>query len=157
MNTYLPAGARRRGRGQRRGVAVNSAWSAAPLDLSGLRALDANLDLAVAALKFQRMNFSNVALNLRVANGAADARLTRLALYGGDGTGRFIADGSGATPRVAFELNAQNIQAEPLLRDAMGFDKITGRGRLVASLVGQGRSQAAVMQSLRGNASFSFQ
>ncbi len=153
MNTYLPAPAQG---AQAGGVAVSSAWSSTPLDLSGLRALDANLDLAVAALKFQRLNFSNVALNLRVANGAADARLTRLALYGGGGVGRFIADGSGATPRVAFELNAQNIQAEPLLRDAIAFDKITGHGRLTASLVGQGRSQAALMQSLRGNASFSF-
>lgn len=153
VNTYLPPPAQG---AQAGGVAVNTAWSTAPLDLSGLRALDANLDLNVAALKFQRLNFSNVALNLRVANGAADARLTRLGLYGGAGTGRFIADGSGATPRVAFELNAQNVQAEPLLRDAIAFDKITGHGRLVTSIVGQGRSQAALMQSLRGNASFSF-
>ncbi|MBS0386586.1 MAG: AsmA family protein, partial [Proteobacteria bacterium] len=153
VNTYLPPPAQG---AQGGGVAVSSAWSSAPLDLSGLRALDANLDLSVAALKFQRLNFSNVALNLRVANGAADARLTRLALYGGSGTGRLIADGSSATPRVAFELNAQGIQAEPLLHDAIAFDKITGHGRLVASIVGQGRSQAALMQSLRGNASFSF-
>jgi AsmA protein len=153
MNTYLPPPAQG---AQAGGVAVGSAWSSAPLDLSGLRALDANLDLTVAALKFQRLNFSNVTLNLRVANGAADARLTRIALYGGNGTGRFIADGSSATPRVAFELNAQNIQAEPLLHDAIAFDKITGHGRLVTSIVGQGRSQAALMQSLRGNASFSF-
>jgi len=153
MNTYLPPPAQG---AQARGVAVSSAWSSAPLDLSGLRALDANLDLSVAALKFQRLNFSNVALNLRVANGAADARLTRLSLYGGAGSGRFIADGSSAAPRVAFELNAENIQAEPLLRDAIAFDRITGHGRLVASLVGQGRSQAALMQSLRGSASFSF-
>ena len=66
---------------------------------------------------------------LRVANGAADARLTRISLYGGNGTARLIADGSGATPRIAVELDAQNIQAEPLLRDAIGFDKIAGRGR----------------------------
>lgn len=159
INTYLPPPAQNAQGGQSaqaHGVAMNSAWSAAPLDLSGLRALDANLDLTVAALKFQRLNFSNVALNLRVANGAADAHLTRLQLYGGAGVGRFIADGSSATPSVAFELNAQNIQAEPLLRDAVGFDKITGHGRLVASLVGQGRSQAAVMHALHGNASFSF-
>lgn len=154
VNTYLAPPAQ--AGAQAGGVAVNTAWSAAPLDLSGLRALDANIDLNVAALKFQRFNFSNVALNLRVANGAADARLTRLALYGGSGTGRLIADGSSATPRVAFELNAQNVQAEPLLRDAVAFDRITGHGRLVASIVGQGRSQAALMQSLNGNASFSF-
>src|SRR5690606_430745 len=95
-------------------------------------------------------------LALRVANGAADARLARISMYDGGGTARLIADGSGSTPRIAFEIDAQNIQAETLLRDAIGFDKIVGRGRLRASLVGTGASQAAVMRSLRGNASFNF-
>jgi AsmA protein len=153
-NTYLPPPAQGAPAGG--GVNTNSGWSAERLDLSGLRALDANLDLSVGELKFQRMTFTNVALNLRLAHGAADARLTRISLYGGGGTARLIADGSGATPRIAAELNTQNIEAEPLLRDAIGFDKITGRGRLTASIVGQGVSQAALMHSLRGNASFAF-
>lgn len=153
LNTYLPPPAQGTEAG---GVAVNNSWSADPLDFSGLRALDANLDLALGALRFQRMSFSNVALNLRLANGAADARLSRISLYGGGGTARLIADGSTATPRIAIELNAQNIQAEPLLRDAIGFDKIVGRGRLTASLVGSGASQAAIMRSLRGTAAFNF-
>lgn len=152
VNPYLPAPAQQGAEG----VAVDTAWSNAPLDLTGLRALDANLDLTLGTLAFQRMNFSNVALNLRLANGAADARLSRISLYDGAGTARLIADGSGATPRIAVELDAQNIQAETLLRDAIGFDKIVGRGRLTASLVGAGNSQAAIMRSLRGNASFDF-
>jgi AsmA protein len=152
LNPYLPAPAQ----GREQGVDVDTAWSQSPLDLSGLRALDANLNLTLAALRFQRMSFSDVALNLRVANGAADARLSRISLYGGGGTARLIADGSGATPRVAVEIDAQNVQAEPLLTDAIGFDKIVGRGRLTASLVGQGASQSAIMRSLRGNASFMF-
>ncbi|HRO02352.1 MAG TPA: AsmA family protein, partial [Terricaulis sp.] len=151
VNPYLPAPAQG-------GESVNTdtAWSQAPLDLSGLRALDANLNLTLAGLRFQNMSFQNVALALRVAGGAADARLTRISLYGGAGTARLIADGSGATPRVAVELNAENVQAETLLRDAIGFDSIVGRGRLTASLVGTGGSQAALMRGLRGNASFNF-
>ncbi len=152
LNTYLPAPAQQGAEG----VEVDTAWSNDPLDLTGLRALDANLDLTLGTLQFQRMNFSNVALGLRVANGAADARLTRISLYEGGGTARLIADGSGAVPRIAVELNAQNIQAETLLRDAIGFDRIAGRGRLTASLVGQGASQAAIMRSLRGTAAFNF-
>ncbi|QGZ96747.1 AsmA family protein [Terricaulis silvestris] len=152
LNTYLPAPAQ----GDGSGVEVDTAWSADPLDLSGLRALDADLNLTLGALRFQRMSFTNVALALRVANGAADARLTRIALYDGGGTARLIADGAGPTPRIAIELNAENIQAETLLRDAIGFDKIVGRGRLTASLVGTGASQAAIMRSLRGTASFNF-
>jgi AsmA protein len=153
LNPYLPAPAQS---GQSAGVEVDQSWSQAPLDLSGLRALDAHLNLSLGALRFREMSFSNVALVLRLANGAADARLTRISLYGGSGVARLIADGSGAVPRIAVELDAQNIQAEPLLRDAIGFDRITGRGRLQASLLGQGASQAAVMRSLRGNASFLF-
>jgi len=152
LNPYLPAPAQD---GQD-GVAVNTAWSSDPLDLSGLRALDANLNLVLGSLKFQRMTFSNVALGLRIANGAADARLTRIAMYDGGGTARLIADGSGTVPRIAVEIDAQNVQAETLLRDAIGFDKIVGRGRLQASLVGQGASQASIMRSLRGNAAFTF-
>lgn len=152
LNTYLPPPAQA---GQE-GVEVDTAWSTSPLDLSGLRALDADLQLNLGALRFQRMSFTDVALALRVANGAADARLTRISMYDGGGTARLIADGSGSTPRIAFEIDAQNIQAETLLRDAIGFDKIVGRGRLRASLVGTGTSQAALMRSLRGNASFNF-
>jgi AsmA protein len=152
LNTYLPAPTQ----GAQAGVEVDTAWSAAPLDLSGLRALDANLNLTLGALKFQRMSFADVALNLRIAGGAADARLSRISLYEGGGTARLIADGSGANARVAVEIDAQNIEAETLLRDAIGFDRIAGRGRLTASLVGQGASQAAIMRSLNGNASFNF-
>jgi AsmA protein len=151
LNTYMPPPTQ-----GREGVEVDSGWSDAALDLSGLRALDADLNLTLGSLRFQRMSFSNVALGLRVANGALDARLTRVSLYDGGGTARLIADGSGAVARIAIELDAQNIQAEPLLRDAIGFDKIAGRGRLTASLMGVGASQAAIMRSLRGSASFNF-
>ncbi|PZO47933.1 MAG: hypothetical protein DCF16_17065, partial [Alphaproteobacteria bacterium] len=151
LNPYLPPPAQGEG-----GVQVESGWSNAPIDLSGLRALDADLNLTLGGLQFQRMTFSNVALGLRVARGALDARLTRISLYDGGGTARLIADGSGAVPRVAIELDAQNIQAETLLRDAIGFDKIVGRGRLTASLIGVGASQSAIMHSLDGSASFTF-
>lgn len=151
VNPYLPAPAQ-----GGENVNTSTAWSEAPLDLAGLRALEANLNLTLAGLRFQKMSFSDVALALRVANGAADARLTRISLYGGAGSARLIADGSGAIPRVAVELNADNVQAETLLRDAVGFDSIVGRGRLTTSLVGTGRTQAALMRSLNGSATFNF-
>ncbi|MGE0828425.1 MAG: AsmA family protein [Hyphomonadaceae bacterium] len=156
VNPYMPPPAQAAGQGQagQAGVNVETAWSNAPIDLSGLNAADLNLDLAIGALKFQRMSFTNAQMNLRIANGAADARLTRLSLYGGSGTGRLTANANGN--RITTELDAQNIQAEPLLRDAIGFDRITGRGRLRASISGAGASQAALMRTLAGNASFTF-
>ncbi|MBY0563017.1 MAG: AsmA family protein [Hyphomonadaceae bacterium] len=151
LNTYMPTPA-----AGSAGVQASSEWPTTPIDLTGLRVLDANLDLTLGALQFQRMTFSDVALNLRLANGAADARLSRISLYQGAGSARLIADASGAIPRIAVELNANNVQAEPLLNAAIGFDRIAGRGRIAASLIGQGRSQAEIMRSLRGNAAFNF-
>jgi len=153
LNTYLPAPAQG---AQAGGVTTSTAWSSDALDLSGLKALDANLSLGVGTLKFQRFTFSDVAMALKVANGAVDGHLTRVSMYGGAGTARLIANGAGATPQVAVELNVQNIQAEPLLKDAIAFDRITGRGRLQVALAGAGRSQAALMHALHGTASFTF-
>jgi len=154
-NVYLPAPPPSAAGGQG-GVNASTAWTNDPIDLSGLKAMDADLQLSAGALKFQRMSFQNVAMTLHIAHGAADARLTRIGLYGGSGTARMIADGASATPRIALELNAQNVQALPLLTDAIGFDRIEGKGQLSASLSSSGRSQAAIMHDLNGTTAFTF-
>ena len=88
LNTYLPAPPQ----GGEGGVETSAAWPSDPLDLTGLRAMDANLNLTIAAMKFQQLDFSNVTMAMRIANGALDARLPQIALYGGTGTARMIAD-----------------------------------------------------------------
>lgn len=153
LNDYLPEPAQGAGGA---GVEVDTAWNNDPIDMTGLRAVDADLALSIAALKFQRMSFTNAELALRINEGAADAQLTRLALYGGAGTARLIADARNATPRIALDLDLQNVNALPLLTDAIGFDKLEGRGRLRAQIAAQGASQAAIMRALAGTASFNF-
>lgn len=151
VNPYMPAP-----RGGEAGVNADAAWPAAPIDLSGLRGMDANLDVTVGELKFQRMSFQNARLLLRLTGGLADAQLTQVSLYGGSGSARLVADARSNALRIAQELRVDNVQALPLLTDAIGFDRIEGRGRLSASLLGQGNSQAAIMRSLRGEAAFAF-
>ncbi len=151
LNAYMPPPPQ----GQA-GVNVDTSWPATPIDVTGLRGMDANLDITVGELKFQRMTFQNARLLLRLMNGVADARLTQLSLYGGAGTARLVADARTNDLRIAQELSVDNVQALPLLTDAIGFDRIEGRGRLTTSLLGQGSSQSAIMRSLRGEAAFSF-
>ncbi len=138
------------------GVEVSTAWPTTSIDLSGLSAVNADLNLSIGALKFQQLEFSNARLRLGIENGIADARLQQVALYGGSGTGRLVADGRQRANRIGVQLDVQNVQALPLLTAAIGFDKIEGRGRLRTGLMGVGVSQADIMRSLRGNASFSF-
>lgn len=155
VNPYLPAPTQT-GASPNGGVDVDTAWSAAPIDLTGLRGMDANLDVRIGALKFQRMSFTNARLLLGLNNGVADARLTQVSLYGGGGSARLVADARNRAARIATELSVDNIQAEPLLTDAIGFDRLSGHGRLTFSLLGQGVSQAEIARSLRGQASFRF-
>lgn len=154
-NFYLPAppaGAD----GRAAGVNAGAAWDAAPMDLAGLRAMDADLSLSVSDLRFQKMQFTGAQLALRLNDGIADAWLQRVTLYGGSGTARLVVDGSGATARLQSQLDVSGIEALPLLTAAIGFDKIEGKGRLKAQLAGQGRSQAEIMRTLGGSAAFAF-
>ncbi|MBI1251402.1 MAG: AsmA family protein [Alphaproteobacteria bacterium] len=155
LNPYLPppsqAGAAPEG-----GVNVGTAWSDAPLGLAGLNAIDADIALAVGALQFQRMQFSAADLRLSLTRGLMDATLSRIALYSGSGTARLRVNARDATPSVTLETDLANVQALPFLTDAIGFNKIEGRGRLVANVSGQGASQAAIMRGLRGTMGFTF-
>jgi AsmA protein len=126
------------------------------MDLAGLRAMDADLALAVSDLRFQKMQFTSAQLALRLAGGVADARLSRIALYGGGGTARLMVDARDAAAKITTEMNVTGVEALPLLTAAIGFDKIEGKGALRANLTGAGRSQAEIMRTLAGVTSFSF-
>jgi AsmA protein len=150
-NAYLPAPTT--GAAGAPGVNTSAAWDAKPM---GLRAVDADLALAVGDLRFQKMQFANGQLALKLTNGVADARLSRVSLYGGGGTAHLLVDARSATTRLTSEIDVANVEALPLLTAAIGFDKIEGKGTLKASLTGQGRSQADIMRALAGTASFNF-
>jgi len=152
VNPYLPAAPTTQTAAPG-GVDVAAKWDARPMDLAGLNAMDADLNLGVDDLRFQEMQFTGAQLRLRMTNGVADALLSRVSLYGGAGTARLVASADGA---VRSEIDVRDVQALPLLTAAIGFDKIEGRGRLVASLSGRGRSQAELMRGLGGTATFAF-
>jgi len=126
------------------------------MDLAGLRAVDADLALAVGDLRFQKMQFANGQLALNLTNGVADARLSRVSLYGGAGAAHLVVDARGATTKLTTEIDVANVEALPMLTAAIGFDRIEGKGALKASLAGHGRSQADIMRTLAGSASFNF-
>lgn len=156
-NVYLPAPPAAAG-AQGGGAGVNTAvaWDTKPMDLAGLRSMDADLQLAVSDLRFQKMQFTSAQLGLRLLNGIADARLSRIALYGGAGTARLVVDARDTAAKITTELDVTGVQALPLLTAAIGLDKIEGRGALKANLTGSGRSQADIMRTLSGTTSFTF-
>lgn len=152
LNAYIaPDGA------DTRGVDVqNAGWSEAPLDFSGLRGFDADLGLRTGRLTFQKMTFDRARLDLTLVDGVADAKLSDLAVYGGTGSGRLILDGRFPATVVRQTLNLEGVNALPFLTDAIGMDRISGKAALTLDVSGAGRSQKAIMESLKGAASLQF-
>jgi AsmA protein len=138
--------------------AVNVAapgWSTATMDLSGLKAINANLELTTQAITVQKMKLDRAKLSFVLASGRLVATLSEMALYGGAGTGQFAFDASQPTLGVTQKLDVKGLQAAAFLTDAIGFAQLDGAANLSLDLTGNGASQDALMRSLNGQVNLS--
>jgi uncharacterized protein involved in outer membrane biogenesis len=131
-------------------VDVQAPASDAPIDLSGLRTLNADLELVTGAVLVQRMRIDSARLNLVLNDGYMAATLQELALYGGSGSGRFELDAREPQARIVQELNASNVEARQFLTDAANFSNIEGRAELSLSVTTRGASQAELIAGADG-------
>ncbi|WOF73218.1 AsmA family protein [Parvibaculaceae bacterium PLY_AMNH_Bact1] len=138
------------------GSAAASGWSDAPIDLSGLKAVDADLDLSVGEILFQDLTIGKSALDVLMSGGKLTAKLTELALYEGAGVGQLVLDGSGNTPSVGANFNLNGLSAYPFLKDAAGFERLEGLGSFNVNVTTRGKSQKAMMSALNGSGAVTF-
>jgi len=131
-------------------------WSEDPIDLSGLKAVNADLDLTVESLLIQQIKIGESALTASLKGGVLDVDLSRMALYGGSGVAKVKLDASKATPTVSKSLRLKGVQAQPLLTDAANFDRLSGKGNLDLTVNAAGVSEAAMVKSADGGGSFAF-
>lgn len=134
-------------------AAKSGGWSDAPIDLSELKTADADFDLSANSILYRKIKIEKSALALHVKDGRLEADLTEMALYQGKGQGKVVADGSAATPSVAAAFNLAGIAIQPLLRDAAGYERLTGAGGFVLDVAGHGGSQRDIIASLNGKGS----
>ncbi|MBI3516098.1 MAG: AsmA family protein [Proteobacteria bacterium] len=161
VNPYLPpeapAGAKPAAAQPSQPAATKSSgWSDDPIDMTGLRAADADFALGVGSMQVRKIQIGQSALALQLKDGRLVADLSKLALYQGNGQGKLMLDGSGAVPGIDAAFKIAGIQAEPLLRDAAGFDRLTGTGGFDLAVTGRGRSQRELVGALNGKGDLKF-
>lgn len=135
-----------------RAVDVRTQASETPMNFSGLKALDANLDLVTHAVLFQHMRIEGARLGLELNNGYLVASVHALSLYGGSGRGRFEIDAREPTTRIFQDLAFSNLDSRRFLTDAINFSNIEGRSELSLNLSVQGRTQSEMIASADGYA-----
>lgn len=132
----------------------SAGWSDAPLNLSGLRAVNANLTLAIEKLISGKLEFADIATDIALNGGNAKINLGKLSLYGGAAKGTVGLDGSGAGVGLATNLTLSNVDIEKLMTAMSGASKLEGIANLVLNINGRGASQRALVSALGGGGNF---
>jgi AsmA protein len=125
-------------------------WSDDRIDLSPLGLADADLKLSVARIIYKEFTTGAGDVTFALQNRLAKLTIGDVPLYGGRGQGVVTLDGSNRTPAIGANLALEGVSALPLLKDALGFGWLEGRGSIALALAGQGASERQVVSSLNG-------
>ncbi len=126
-----------------------------PLDLSGLRQLDGNVEIKIGGVKVSGFDVGQLALTTKMNNGVMSTELSRLELYDGIVTGKFKFDSSGQTLAIDSALTVDRVQVGKLVRAATrAKPPLTGvaSGALIAA--SRGSSPRALAENLSGKLDF---
>jgi AsmA protein len=132
-------------------------WSNAPLDVTGLNYVDAQIRVSAAELNIGEGHFAPVAIDATLTSGVLKGTITNLGAYGGQANGEIDIDAGGATPAYTLRADLTGVRALPLLKSAAGFDKLDGKMQAKISVRSSGQSQRAIMSNLNGTAFATFQ
>lgn len=127
-------------------------WSRAPLDLTGMDLVDADVTLTAAGLVFQRYPFVKPRMVMQLAAGTLTIRELKSGLFGGNVGLSAVVE---SRPVTAFALNTKLVGAniEEALKTALDLDTVTGRLDFNGSFKARGNSQWDLVNNLQGNAS----
>lgn len=134
----------------------SAGWSREPINLTGLRSLDADLRLSTRSLRFQNMQAGQSALAVTLKDGILTVDLSELQLYEGRAVGKLTVNASNDTPALAMSFSLDEVAALPLLRDVAQLEWLEGRGQLNGALASRGGTQEQLVGALNGDIALRF-
>jgi AsmA protein len=122
-----------------------------PLDFSALKNLNANGSLRVGNLKAANVKAQLVRADLKAANGKLDINPLSANLYQGSANGS-VAVNAVAIPVISVKQDLKGISIGPLLKDAMDYDTLEGKGSVALDVTTRGDTVTAMKKALDGKA-----
>lgn len=148
LNRYLPAAEAKAAETKAAEKTANSAEQ--PIDLSALKALNAQGNIRIGWLKYGKTEAKNLNIGLKAQDGLASLDPLNLDVYQGTMRGSVKLDAR-ATPAVAIQQYLQNIAVGPMLVDTINNDMLSGNGNLNLNVTAQGNTVTALKKSLGGS------
>lgn len=132
-------------------------WDATPIDFSGLRAVDADVNLRTDGFSLNGVEVGKSDLRAQLKDGKLDFSSSEAALFGGlfssNVTLVSVASG-GAEQKVKFTM--KNVQAQPVLEKFADFKKLTGAADATINVSSRGISQKEIVSNLAGDGNVTF-
>lgn len=137
--------------------AAGQPWSDAPIDVSGLNYVDAQIRISANEAVIGDARLAPLAVDAKLAGGILKAGTANLGAYGGQVSGEVILDATSGAPSFAMHSDLVGVRALPLLQGLAEFDRIDGKLQAKLALRSAGTSQRALMANMQGTAFVSFQ
>ncbi|WGD52885.1 AsmA family protein [Bradyrhizobium sp. CB1650] len=132
-------------------------WSNAPIDVSGLNYVDAQVRLSANEATIGEARLAPLALDAKLAGGVLKAGTANLGAYDGQVSGEVILDATSGAPSFAMHSDLVGVRALPLLKGLADFDRLDGKLQAKLALRSAGASQRALMANMQGTAFANFQ
>jgi AsmA protein len=129
------------------------AWSKDKLDLAGLSAANADLQLTTTQITLGSVKLTDAALTAQLVDGKLAADLSKFKAFGGNWEGRMTVDAASAVPAVSFAMQGDSVAMSNLLGTLAGFDKLAGTGAFKIDATTRGDSFDALVRGLNGEVS----
>ncbi|QTN24224.1 AsmA family protein [Rhizobacter sp. AJA081-3] len=147
LNTLLPAGASAGATPDKNAPAPADA----PVDLSALRALNANVSLRAGSFVFRQYRIADARIEAQLDNGMLKVPVLQAKAWGGALDANALADAR--ANRIAVKAVATGVNVNALLKDVAGKDLLEGTGRVAMDVDTTGKSIGELRSHLRGTAS----
>jgi AsmA protein len=131
-------------------------WDDTALDLSALKSINADIAIQSSQLFARDIKLGKNDIALTLNEGIATLQLKSFEGYQGSGSGEVKINAAKKPYLLSSKFALADISAAPLLKDAIGFDKLMGKGQLAWDLATQGSSQRDFIHHLNGDLNLSF-
>ena len=123
-----------------------------PIDLSGLKSLNANGSIRIGQLKVANIKSSSVRMEIQAGGGRVAMDPLSANLYQGTMKGA-LSSTTTASPHISIQQTLAGIKIGPLVKDLADKEIIEGRGTVSLNVTAQGQTISAMKKALNGTAS----
>jgi AsmA protein len=120
------------------------------LPTTAVKALNVSGNFGIDTAKAAGLSFSNVRLTLEAKDGVVHLFPIKASLYGGQYSGDITYDAHEAVPSVKLDQQVTGVNIQPLLKDSIDSERLSGRGNAGTKLAGAGLTSDVLMKNLSG-------